>query len=131
GTDLTYRQMERQATNFASFLQNKLGMKKGDRLAIMLPNIMQFPIAFYGAQKLGVICVNTNPLYVPREMRHQFKDSGAKAIVIIDLFLKNLEQILKETDIKTVIATSIGDQLPAWKGLLVKTVMQFKGLIPK
>lgn len=130
GADLTYRELERLASQFASYLQHDLGMKKGDRLAIMLPNVMQFPIAFYGAQKIGVVCVNTNPLYTPREMKHQFKDSGAKAIVIVDLFMHNLEQIIKETDIQTVIVTSIGDQLPAWKGFLIKTVMKLKKMIP-
>lgn len=131
GTDLSFRQLERMASRFASYLEHEVGLKKGDRLAIMLPNIMQFPIAFYGAQKLGVVCVNTNPLYTPREMRHQFKDSGAKAIVIIDLFAHHLEEILHETDIKTVVVTSVADQLPIWKGVLVKTVMQIKGLVPK
>ena len=131
GADLTYRQFDRLATQFASYLQNDVGLRKGDRLALMLPNIMQFPIAFYAAQKIGVVCVNTNPLYTPREMLHQFKDSGATAIVIIDLFTNNLEQIIAETAIKTVVVTSIGDQLPVWKGFLVKTVMKAKGMIPK
>ena len=130
GADLSYRQFHRLASDFASYLQHEVGLKKGDRLAIMLPNVMQFPIAFLAAQKLGVICVNTNPLYTPREMHHQFKDSGAKAIIIVDLFLHNIEEIIKDTDIKTVIATSIGDQLPAWKGMLVQSVMKLKGLIP-
>ncbi len=130
GTDLTYRQLNRLATQFAGYLQSEIGLKKGDRMAIMVPNVMQFPIAFYAAQKLGIICVNTNPLYTPREMKHQFKDSGAKAIVIIDLFMNNLEQIVKETDIKHVIVTSISDQLPLLKGLLVKTVMKMKKLVP-
>jgi long-chain acyl-CoA synthetase len=130
GANLTYRQLDRLSSQFASFLQHKVGLKKGDRLAIMLPNIMQFPIAFLGAQKIGVVCVNTNPLYTPREMRHQFKDSGAKAIVIIDLFMNNLEQIIKETDIETVVCTSIGDALPAWKGTLIKTILKLKGQIP-
>mgnify|MGYP001556887492 CR=1 FL=1 len=129
--ELSFRQFDRLANQFASFLQNDLGLKKGDRMAIMIPNVMQFPIAFYAAQKIGVVCVNTNPLYTPREMRHQFKDSGAKALVIIDLFMDKLEKIIKETDIEKVVVTSVGDQLPAWKGLLVKTVMSFKGLIPK
>lgn len=130
GADLSYRQLDRMASDFASFLEHEVGLKKGDRFAIMLPNIMQFPIAFFAAQKLGLICVNTNPLYTPREMRHQFIDSGAKAIIIVDMFLNNLEQILPETDIETVISTSIGDQLPVIKGALVKTVMKLKGLIP-
>src|SRR5690606_15956366 len=86
GADVTYRQLDRMATDFAAYLQHEVGLKKGDRLAIMLPNIIQFPVAFMAAQKIGVVCVSTNPLYTPREMRHQFKDSGAKAIVIIDLF---------------------------------------------
>lgn len=130
-TDMTYRELDRLATRFAGFLQNEAGLKKGDRFAIMVPNVMQFPVAFLGAQKIGAICVNTNPLYTPREMKHQFKDSGAKAILIIDLFANNLEEIIAETDIKTVIITSVGDQLPAWKGFLVSTLMKFKGMVPK
>lgn len=129
-TDMTYRQLNRLANNFASYLQNDLGLKKGDRIALMLPNIMQFPIAFLGAQKIGLVCVNTNPLYTPREMRHQFKDSGCVAIVIVDLFAANLQQIIKETDIKHVVVTSIGDQLPVLKGAIVSIVMKMKGLIP-
>jgi long-chain acyl-CoA synthetase len=129
GTDMTYRELDRLANQFASYLQNKVGLKKGDRIALMMPNIIQFPIAFYAAQKIGVICVNTNPLYTPREMRHQFKDSGAKAIVILDLVAHNLEQVIKDTDIKTVVITGIGDQLPAWKGFAISTVMKLKGMV--
>jgi long-chain acyl-CoA synthetase len=131
GADVTFRQFNRLADQFAAYLQNDLGLKKGDRLAIMIPNLIQFPVAFFAAQKIGVICVNTNPLYTPREMQHQFKDSGAKAIVIVDLFMNNLEKCIKDTDIEHVIVTSIGDQLPKWKAGLVKTVMKFKKLIPK
>ena len=85
GADITFRQFERLASDFASYLQNDLGLRKGDRFAIMLPNVIQFPIALYAASKIGVICVNTNPLYTPREMKHQFADAGAKAILIMDL----------------------------------------------
>jgi len=130
GTDITYRQFDRLADSFAKYLQNNLGLKKGDRLAIMVPNLIQFPVVFFAAQKIGVICVNTNPLYTPREMLHQFNDSGAKAIVILDLFVDNLEKCLGDTKIEHVIVTSIGDQMPAWKAALVKTVMKVKGLIP-
>ncbi|NDE16103.1 long-chain-fatty-acid--CoA ligase [bacterium] len=130
-TTLTYRQLDRLANRFAAFLQHEIGLKKGDRLAIMMPNVLQFPIAFLAAQKIGVICVNTNPLYTPREMRHQFSDSGATAIVIMDLFLDKLEEILKETGIKHVISTSIVDQLPAWKGFAFKAFMRFKKIVPK
>lgn len=131
GTDLTFRQFDRLANDFASYLQNEVGLRKGDRFAIMLPNVMQFPIALFAAVKIGVICVNTNPLYTAREMKHQFQDSGAKALIILDMFLDKLEEILKETEIQTVIVTSIGDQLPAWKGALVNTVLKIKGQIPK
>ncbi len=130
-TTLTYRQLDRLASKFAAYLQQDLGLKKGDRLAIMLPNVLQFPIAFLAAQKIGVICVNTNPLYTPREMRHQFADSGVTAIVIMDLFLDKLEAVIKDTQIKHVIATNVADQLPVWKGFAVKAVMRFKKLIPK
>ncbi|MEY4630612.1 MAG: hypothetical protein RIQ81_732 [Pseudomonadota bacterium] len=131
GATLTYKQLDRLANRFASFLQNKLGLKKGDRLAIMMPNVLQFPIVFLAAQKIGVVCVNTNPLYTPREMRHQFSDSGVKAIVIMDLFLDKLEEIIKETDIKHVVSTNVADQLPVWKGLVVKAGMHFKKMIPQ
>ncbi len=131
GADLTFRQFDRLASDFAAYLQNHLKLGKGDRMAIMLPNVIQFPIAFYAATKIGVICVNTNPLYTAREMKHQFKDSGAKTLVIMDLFLDKLEEILADTDIENVIVTSIGDQLPIWKGLAISLVLKLKGLIPK
>lgn len=131
GTNVTFRQFARMADSFARYLQQKAGVKKGDRVAIMLPNIIQFPVALYGVLKAGGVCVNTNPLYTPREMKHQFVDSGATVIVIVDLFLDKLEEIIKDTEIKTVIVTSIADQLPVVKGLLVKAVMNVKGLVPK
>jgi long-chain acyl-CoA synthetase len=131
GTTVSYRQLDRLASRFASYLQHELGLKKGDRFAIMVPNVLQFPVAFLGAQKLGVICVNTNPLYTPREMLHQFKDSGVTAIIILDLFLDKLEKIIKETNIKMVISTSIGDQLPFLKGTVIQTVLKIKKQIPK
>lgn len=131
GADLSFRQYERLSSDFASYLQGEAGLKKGDRFAIMLPNIMQFPIALLAAAKVGAVCVNTNPLYTPREMKHQFADSGAKAIIIMDMFLDKLEEIISETAIETVVVTSIGDQLPAWKGGLVNLVLKLKGQIPK
>lgn len=130
GANLSYRELNTYADQFASYLQKKVGLKKGDRLAIMLPNVMQFPIVFIAAQKIGVVCVNTNPLYTPREMKHQFNDSGATAIVIIDLFMNNLEKIIGETSIKHVVVTGIGDLLPSWKGFLINAVMKAKGQIP-
>ncbi len=131
GAGLTFRQFNRRADDFASFLQNSLNMKKGDRIALMLPNIIQFPVALFGALKIGAVCVNTNPLYTPREMRHQFNDSGATVLVILDLFMDKLQEIIKDTKIEHVIVTSIGDQLPVWKGAIVKTALKLKGMIPK
>lgn len=131
GADITFRQFDRLGSNFAGFLQKKAGVKKGDRVAIMLPNTIQFPISMLGVLKVGGILVNTNPLYTAREMRHQFRDSGAKVLVIMDLFLDKLEEIIGETDIEHVIVTSIGDQLPTWKAVLISTVLKLKGMVPK
>jgi len=131
GADLTFRQFDRLANDFAAYLQNDLGLNKGDRVAIMLPNVIQFPVALFGVTKIGAICVNTNPLYTAREMKHQFSDSGAKVLVIMDLFLDKLEEIIKDTSIEHVIVTSIGDQLPIWKGTLISLVLRLKGMIPK
>ncbi len=131
GASMTYGELSRAVNRFAAFLQNKIGIQKGDRIAIMLPNILQFPVAELAALKIGAVCVNTNPMYTPREMRHQFNDSGVKAIVIVDLFADKLEQIISETQIEHVIITSIGDQLPFWKGAILDKVMRFKKQIPK
>ncbi|HRI79770.1 MAG TPA: AMP-binding protein, partial [Cyclobacteriaceae bacterium] len=90
---ITYAELNVLATHFASFLQNECKLKPGDRIAIQMPNILQFPVAMLGALKAGLILVNTNPLYTPREMEHQFKDSGAVAIVILANFAHNLEKI--------------------------------------
>ena len=103
GAKLTFRQLHEHATHFAAYLQGGLGLKKGERIAIQMPNLLQFPVAFFGAIKAGLIAVNTNPLYTAREMKHQFNDSGAKAILILANFAYNLEEILPETKIETVI----------------------------
>ncbi|MBC7658742.1 MAG: AMP-binding protein [Chitinophagaceae bacterium] len=131
GTSITFRQYERLSNDFAAYLQNEAQLGKGDRIAIMLPNIIQFPIALFATNKIGAICVNTNPLYTPREMKHQFVDSGAKVIIILDMFVDKLQEILKDTAIETVIVTSIGDQMPSWKGLIIDTVLKLKGQVPK
>jgi long-chain acyl-CoA synthetase len=130
GHDLSYGEFNQHANDFASFLQNELGLQKGDRLAIMLPNLSQMPIVLLGALKIGVICVNTNPLYTPREMKHQFADSGVKAIVILDLLVDKLESILPETQIEQVIVTSIGDFLPKWKSFALTMLLKLKKMIP-
>jgi long-chain acyl-CoA synthetase len=118
---ITYSELDILAAHFASFLQNDCQLKPGDRIAIQMPNILQFTVAMLGALKAGLILVNTNPLYTPREMQHQFKDSGATTIVILANFAHNLEKIIDQTAIKTVIITEVGDLL----GGLKKSIVNF------
>lgn len=130
GGQLTYSQVDKLSADFAAYLQS-LGLVKGDRIAIQMPNLLQFPIAFFGAMRAGLIVVNTNPLYTPREMEHQFKDSGAKAIVIVANFASNLEKILANTSIKHIVLTELGDMLGGFKGTLVNFVVKHvKKMVP-
>ncbi len=128
---LSYGEIDSMSTSFAAWLQDS-GLEKGDRIAIQMPNLLQYPVVLFGALKAGLIVVNTNPLYTAREMEHQFKDSGAKAIVILANFAYNLEKILSKTDIKTVVVTEIGDLLGGFKGMLVNFVVRtIKKMVPK
>lgn len=128
---LTFSELDQKVEQFASFLQNELKLKKGDRIALQMPNLLQFPIALFGALKAGLVIVNTNPLYTPTEMRHQFKDSGAKAIVILANFANHLQEIIKDTEIQSVVVTEIGDALPFPKSLLVNSVVKYiKKMVP-
>ena len=131
GATLTYAQVDDLARDFAAYLQHDLKLQKGDRIAIQMPNLLQFPIAFIGALRAGLIVVNTNPLYTPREMEYQFKDSGAVAIVILANFGSNLEKIIANTNIKHVIVTQLGDMLGGLKGALVNFVVKnVKKMVP-
>jgi long-chain acyl-CoA synthetase len=131
GVTLSFGDLERQSAHMASFFQNELKLKKGDRIALQMPNLLQFPVALFGAIRAGLIVVNTNPLYTPTEMRHQFKDSGAKAIVILANFAANLQEIIKDTHIESVVITEIGDACPFPKNLLVNTVVKYvKKMVP-
>lgn len=131
GFHLTFQELDAKVEAFASFLQHELKLNPGDRIALQMPNLLQFPIALFGALKAGLVIVNTNPLYTPIEMRHQLKDSGAKAIVILANFAQNLEQILKETEVQSVVVTEIGDALPFPKGWLVSSVVKhIKKMVP-
>ncbi|MBL7826093.1 MAG: AMP-binding protein [Saprospiraceae bacterium] len=130
GKMLTFRQVDEMSRNFGAYLRSR-GLEPGDRVALMMPNIMQYPVAMFGVLRAGLILVNTNPLYTPREMRHQFVDSGAKAIIIAENFAHNLEQVIAETQIKTVIVTSIGEML-GFKGAIVNFVIRkVKKMVPK
>ena len=131
GKSLTYHDLDRLSGFFAAYLQNELGIEKGDRLAIQMPNCLQYFIVLTGALKAGCIVVNTNPLYTPREMEHQFKDAEVKAIVIIANFAHSLQDVLRNTKIKHVIVTELGDMLGGVKGALINFVVKkLKKMIP-
>jgi long-chain acyl-CoA synthetase len=131
GTTLSFAELDALSRNFAGFLQSRLGLRKGDRLAIMLPNLLQYPVALFGALRAGVTVVNVNPLYTPREVRHQLSDSGTTAIVILENFAHVLEECLAETPVKTVITARMGDMLSFPKSLIVNLVVKYiKHLVP-
>lgn len=130
GKAMTFRELDEKSAAFGAYLRSR-GLEPGDRVALMMPNLLQYPIAMFGILRAGLILVNTNPLYTPREMKHQFVDSGAKAILIAENFAYNLQQIIGETQIKTVILTSIGEML-GLKGSIVNFVVRrVKKMVPK
>jgi len=131
GKSYTYREMDLLSKKFASYLQNDLKLQKGDRVALMMPNILQYPVALFGVLRAGLIAVNVNPLYTARELEHQLKDSGSKAIVIFENSAHILEQVLSKTPVKHVITTQIGDFLSFPKSLLVNFVIKkVKKMVP-
>ena len=132
GQVLTFRKLEERSRAFAAYLQNELRLEKGDRVALMMPNLLQYPIALFGALRAGLVIVNVNPLYTPRELEHQLNDSGAKAIVIVSNFAATLEKVVFNTQIEHVILTRMGDQLSFGKRTLVNFVVKYiKKLVPK
>ncbi|MEC7753507.1 MAG: AMP-binding protein [Bacteroidota bacterium] len=131
GKSLTYHEVDQQSDFFAAYLQNKLGMKKGDRIAIQMPNCLQYPIVLIGALKAGCVVVNTNPLYTHREMEHQFSDAQVKAVVIVANFAHSLEEALKKIKVEHIIITELGDMLGGFKGTLVNLVVKHvKKMVP-
>lgn len=131
GKDMTFGDMDRLSRNFGAYLHSR-GLEPGDRIALMMPNLLQYPIALFGALRAGLVVVNTNPLYTPREMLHQFTDAGVKAIVIVENFAFHLEKIIKDTQIKTIITTSIGELLGFPKKMVVNFVVRsIKKMVPK
>ena len=130
GAQITFKQLDNLSYAFGAYLQQK-GLEKGDKIALMMPNLIQYPIALFGALRAGLVVVNTNPLYTAREMHHQFKDSGAKAIVICENFAHNLEKIIPDTGIKNIVVTSIGELLGGVKGILTNFVVRkVKKMVP-
>jgi long-chain acyl-CoA synthetase len=129
GKEMTYRQLDAESKAFAGWLQAR-GYQKGERVALMMPNLLQYPVALFGTLRAGCVVVNCNPLYTPRELEHQLKDSGATAIVIVENFAHTLQQVLGNTAIKDVIVTPMGEML-GLKGVVVNFVVRhIKKLVP-
>ncbi|MCL9783061.1 long-chain-fatty-acid--CoA ligase FadD [Vibrio sp. S4M6] len=132
GTVMTFRKLEERSRAFAAYLQNELKLKKGERVALMMPNLLQYPIALFGVLRAGLIAVNVNPLYTARELEHQLNDADVSAIVIVSNFAKTLQEVVDNTPVKHVILTSLGQMLPRAKGTLVDFVVKYvKKLVPK
>ena len=127
---LTYGQLDRLSAAFAAWLQSR-GLVRGDRVAVMMPNLLQYPVAVFGILRAGCVVVNVNPLYTPRELEHQLKDSGAKAIVIVENFARTLEQVLPRAPVQHIVLASMGDMLGFPKGPIVNLVVRkVKKMVP-
>ncbi|MCP4412513.1 MAG: AMP-binding protein [Gammaproteobacteria bacterium] len=132
GTNLTYGQLEKKTRKFAYYLQHRLHLKKGARVALMMPNILQYPIALFGILRAGMVAVNVNPLYTSRELRHQLSDSGAEAIVILANFAHVLADVIDETPVRRIIITELADMCPWPKRILVNWGLKtIKKMVPK
>ncbi len=133
GVSMTYAELDRSSRNFAAYLQKSLGLHKGDRVAIMMPNLLQYPVALFGVLRAGLVVVNVNPQYTPPELEHQLKDSGAAAIVVLENFAHTLQEVLdKNPTLKlAVITTEVGDMFPVVKKLLTNVVVKYvKHMVP-
>tara|TARA_R110002096_G_scaffold29497_3_gene88729 strand:+ start:4344 stop:5969 length:1626 start_codon:yes stop_codon:yes gene_type:complete len=131
GTTLSYADLDRLSMQFACYLQKDLGLTRGERVAIMLPNILQYPVAMCGIFRAGLVAVNVNPLYTSRELEHQLKDSGARCIVILENFAHILEEVIADTDIRGVVTTGVGDLLKWPKSMIVNVVLRhIKRVVP-
>ncbi|HWR88148.1 MAG TPA: AMP-binding protein, partial [Acidiferrobacterales bacterium] len=134
GASMTYAELDRSSRNFAAHLQKSLGLHKGDRVAIMMPNLLQYPVALFGVLRAGLVVVNVNPQYTVPELEHQLKDSGAVAIVVLENFAHTLQQVLeKNPTLKlAVITTEVGDMFPVVKELLTNVVVKYvKHMVPE
>lgn len=132
GQELSYQELEQKSRDFAAYLQNELKLEQGARVALMMPNLLQYPIALFGVLRAGMVVVNVNPLYTPRELEHQLNDAGAEAIVIVSNFASTLEKVVAHTPVKHVILTKLGDMLSQPKRTLVNLVVKYiKKMVPK
>ncbi|HEY5718742.1 MAG TPA: AMP-binding protein, partial [Gammaproteobacteria bacterium] len=131
GHALSYSELERQSAAFGACLQQRFGLTKGERIAIMLPNVLQYPVVLFGVLRAGMVVVNVNPLYTVRELHHQLKDSGATAIVVLANFAQTVERAIAGTEVRHVIVTELADLLPWPKRALVNLVVRrVKKLVP-
>ncbi len=131
GRAITYAELDRLSRDFGAYCQGALGLPRGARIALMMPNLLQYPIALFGALRSGYTVVNCNPLYTPRELEHQLKDSGAEAIVIVENFARTLQEVLPRTPVRHVVTTRLGDMLGTLKGGLVNFVVKHvKKMVP-
>ena len=132
GRSITYAEVDKYSKQFAAYLLGELKLKKGDRVAIMMPNCLQYPIAVFGVLRAGLTVVNTNPMYTARELKHQLVDSGASVILVFDNFANTVQEVVPETAVKQVITTGLGDMLPFPKGAIVNFVLKYvKKMIPE
>lgn len=132
GVTISFQQLNEYSKLFATYLQQVLKLKKGDRIALMLPNVLQYPVALYGALRAGLIVVNVNPLYTPPELIHQLNDAKADTIIVLSNFANTVEKALPQTSLKNIIVTDIGDLFPRWKAHLMQFVLKYiKNEIPK
>ena len=131
GAEMTYGELDALSRDFAAYLQTSLKLQKGDRVAIMMPNVLQYPVCMLGALRAGCVVVNCNPLYTPRELEHQLKDSGAETIVVLENFAHTLAHVIAQTSIKNVVIARMGDLLGFPKGAVVNFVVKYvKRLVP-
>jgi long-chain acyl-CoA synthetase len=131
GVQLSYRQLDADSRAFATWLQRGAGLQRGDRVALMLPNLLQYPVAMFGALRAGMVVVNVNPLYTERELAHQLKDCGAVAVVVLENFAHTLAQVIADTAVKQVVTTQVGDLLPTLQRLVTNVVVKHvRKLVP-
>jgi long-chain acyl-CoA synthetase len=133
GSSMTYAGLDRSSRDFAAYLQTTLGLRKGDRVAIMMPNLLQYPVVLFGVLRAGLVVVNVNPQYTVPELEHQLEDSGASAIVVLENFAHTLQQVLEKNPTlnPAVITTEVGDMLPAFKRLVTNLVVKYvKRMVP-
>ncbi len=132
GTVMSFRQLDEASRAFAAWLQKAAGLKRGDRVALMMPNLLQYPVAMFGVLRAGMVVVNVNPLYTPRELEHQLNDSGAAAIVVLENFAHTLEQVFRTTRVRVVVTTQVGDLLPPLKRVVTNAVVKYaKKMVPR